>query len=374
MHAGLATAAGTATTGAPEDTNATTLPAAGGANAVGDHVQSKPAPVIARPALAPGPRANPPRQARKVANASDKAPRKQKAADATGETNDISSVVAKAPQKQKKRKNEEQSHPLRSNQVAKWRQTKAAGAPDLEHVGTAMSLQSDGSVLLADSPTPQANVGPKNIANTGDLNVPESENRVKGTGASITIGSKVDVYYVLKVWQGGSFKKFISLTSVKPPLCITIGDQYALYGLSEYLEGMAKGGEHLIFIPPTHVPNITFLSGVPNDTTLCIKVKLWNVRELAVSPAPGDSRVAKSDLSLNVVSPKEIATSATQPANLQPSLDGTPKKNIPISDSKPVNLELSLHEMAPKKTASSYAEAVKPGLSLIEAPESDTSS
>lgn len=291
---------------------------AGGANGVDDHVQRKPAPV--RPAAAAGARANPPRQARrasiiindegdkdgrgrkaptrKVANDSDKAPRKRKAADTTGETNTISSAVAKPSQKQKKRKNEEEPHPLRS-QVAKRRQTKAAGAPDLECVGTAMSLQSDGSVLPADSPTPL----PESIANTGGLNVPKLEERVKGTGAPITTGSKVDVYYVLKVWEGGSFKSFASLTSKKPPvsprphlfililipdcqLRITIGDHFALYGqylvihstnlcsaiigLSGHLEGMAKGGERLIFVPPTHVPNPAFLSGIPKDTTLRI--------------------------------------------------------------------------------------------------------
>lgn len=94
------------------------------------------------------------------------------------------------------------------------------------------------------------------------------------------------------------------------------------------------------------------------------------MRELAVSLAPGNSRVAKSDLSLNVVSPKEIATSATQPANLQPPLDGTPKENIPISDSQPVNIEPSLRETAQKEPANGGAEA---GVSLIEATESDTS-
>ncbi|KAG9221733.1 peptidylprolyl isomerase fpr3 [Pleurotus ostreatus] len=378
----LATAT-TAGDSAPEKTNITTMPAADGGNGVGDHVQRKPAPV--RPAAAAGARANPPRQARrtsiiindeedgrgrkaptrKVANDSDKATRKRKAADTTSETNSISSAVAKPSQKQKKRKNEEEPHPLRS-QGAKRRQTKAAGAPDLERVDTATSLQSDGSVLLADSSTPR----PESIANTGGLNVPESEDRVKGTGAPITIGSKVDVYYVLKVWQGGSFRKFASLTFEKPPLRITIGDHFALYGLSGHLDGMAKGGERLIFVPPTHVPNAAFLSGIAKDTTLRIKVKLWNVRELAVSPAPGNSRVAKSDLSLNVVSPKEIATSATQPANLQPPLDGTPKKNIPITDSQPVNIEPSLPQTARKEPANGGAEA---GVSLIEATESDPS-
>ncbi len=191
---------------------------------------------MARPAA--GPRVNPPRQARrvsiiingegnedtsgrkapfkKVANDSDKAPRKRKAADTTDEMNDVSSAVAKPSQK-KKRKNEE-PHPLRSNPIAKRRQIEAGGAPDAKHVGTAVSLQSDVSALLADSTTTQANVRSGSIANTGGLNVPKMEDRGKGTGPPVTIGSKVDVYYVLKIWQGGSFKKFASLTSEKPPV------------------------------------------------------------------------------------------------------------------------------------------------------------
>ncbi|KAF4570988.1 hypothetical protein EYR36_001744 [Pleurotus pulmonarius] len=177
---------------APEDTNAATLSATDGVNGVGDHVQRKPAPAMARPAA--GPRVNPPRQARrvsivingegnedtsgrkapfkKVANDSDKAPRKRKAADTTDEMNDVSSAVAKPSQKQKKRKNEE-PHPLRSNPIAKRRQIEAGGAPDAKHVGTAVSLQSDVSALLADSTTTQANVRSGSIANTGGLNVPK---------------------------------------------------------------------------------------------------------------------------------------------------------------------------------------------------------
>ncbi len=48
------------------------------------------------------------------------------------------------------------------------------------------------------------------------LEEPQIEENQVGTGKEITIGSKVNVYYVLKVWNGAAFEVFCSLTSHVP--------------------------------------------------------------------------------------------------------------------------------------------------------------
>ncbi|KAF4577098.1 hypothetical protein EYR36_005085 [Pleurotus pulmonarius] len=62
------------------------------------------------------------------------------------------------------------------------------------------------------------------------LEEPQIEENQVGTGKEITIGSKVNVYYVLKVWNGAAFEVFCSLTSHVPAMRVTVGDPSDLFG------------------------------------------------------------------------------------------------------------------------------------------------
>ncbi|KAF4570994.1 peptidylprolyl isomerase fpr4 [Pleurotus pulmonarius] len=232
----------------------------------------------------------------------DKAPRKRKADATTNETNAIPSGVTEQALKGKKRKNaDEDSGPVPPliNQAAKRRLT-------------AKSVQPDSSI----SPTPPPARDLSDIVNIGGLDVPEVEDNEIGTGVPISIGSKVEVYYTMKIWEMGAYRMLRSLTSVKPPLRIVVGGQYDLYGLSEFLEGMRPGGERLIFVPPSHVPEIASISGVPNDTTLRLKVKLWRVSQ-AESSAGGVAHKetdAQAESSADGVAQKETDAQAESSA------------------------------------------------------------
>ncbi len=148
---------------------------------------------------------------KKVADDSSKAPnkkvtaaRKRKADATTNETNAIPSGVTEQAFKGKKRKNaDEDSGPVPPliNQAAKRRLT-------------TKSVQPDSSI----SPTPPPARDFSDIVNIGGLDVPEVEDNEIGTGVPISIGSKVEVYYTMKIWQMGAYRMLRSLTSVKPPV------------------------------------------------------------------------------------------------------------------------------------------------------------
>ncbi|KAF9494266.1 hypothetical protein BDN71DRAFT_1507825 [Pleurotus eryngii] len=110
------------------------------------------------------------------------------------------------------------------------------------------------------------------------LKEPKIEENQVGTGKEITMRSKVNVYYVLKIWNGATFMLFQSLTSSLPLMLITVGDSSDLFGLSQFLVVMRHDGKRLVYVPPDHVPEIGI---VPSNTVLCLKVKLWEVCELS---------------------------------------------------------------------------------------------
>ncbi|KAF4563142.1 hypothetical protein EYR36_003587 [Pleurotus pulmonarius] len=135
---------------------------------------------------------------------------KRKAEDSGDETD--GTAVAEPSLKAKKRRNaEETSAHSGSAANRKPRASKRAKTGATQRATSARRSEADARLVES-------------------LKEPKIEENQVGTGKEITMGSKVNVYYVLKIWNGATFMPFQSHTSSLLPILVTVGDSSDLFG------------------------------------------------------------------------------------------------------------------------------------------------